>query len=106
MDHGKQAARDNRIDPNLGSEIGPCGVIRERVRRPSSAVPLQPAGCHQLSARWIDALYGASLAEDALGNLAFGKAWLLANEANYLLSYRHRSPNDPSVGGHALMNRI
>ncbi|MFT5550933.1 MAG: hypothetical protein ACI9P3_000329 [Bradyrhizobium sp.] len=53
---------------------------------------LQPALCHQLSARWIDALYGASVAEDTLGNLAFGQTRLFANKPNYLLSYRHRSP--------------
>jgi len=81
-------------------------MIREGVRRPASAVSLQPAGCHQLSTSWIDALYGTSLAEQPLGKLALGKTWLLADYANYLLGYRHGSPkvhpglarvNDPSM---------
>ncbi|MGY3591277.1 hypothetical protein ACVIGB_009141 [Bradyrhizobium sp. USDA 4341] len=97
------AARDNRISPNPDSEIRPSGVVRERVRRPSSAVPLQPARCHQLSTRWIDALYGTSLAEEPLGKLALGKTWLFADYTNYLLGYRHRVAKR-SIGGRVSIN--
>ncbi|WP_158226529.1 hypothetical protein [Bradyrhizobium sp. UFLA03-84] len=48
---------------------------------------------NQLSTRRIDALDRGIFAEDAVGKLTLGQAWLLANSANYLLCNCHGHPN-------------